>query len=119
MFPITQKGLSYFVSGSEKGISFVVSTTKRLYISNFGTCRDCGEPTTKRAIVFYHLLYLYNKSFTSRRIGDSSMLLFFAIGFAKLTIIFLPNLRFNLQKSIPKSRLENRLNSRQKSINIL
>ena len=51
MFPITRKGLSYFVSGGEKGISFVVSTSKRLYISNFGTCRNCSMSTTKRAIV--------------------------------------------------------------------
>lgn len=43
-----------------------------------------------------HLLYLYNKALISRRIGDSGMLLFFAIGFAKLTIIFMPNLRFCL-----------------------
>ena len=41
MFPITWKGSSYFVSGNEKDISFVVSTNKRLYISNFGTRGDC------------------------------------------------------------------------------
>lgn len=29
MFPITLKGSSYFVSGGEKDISFVVSTNKR------------------------------------------------------------------------------------------
>ena len=47
MFPITRKGSSYFVSGSEKGISFVVSTSKRLYISNFGTCRNYSGTISK------------------------------------------------------------------------
>ena len=51
MFPITRKGSSYFVSGSEKGISFVVSTSKRLYISNFSTCRDYSRAISQRKII--------------------------------------------------------------------
>ena len=42
--------MSYFVSGSEKGISFVVSTSKRLYISNFTTCGD-NSVAAKRNLV--------------------------------------------------------------------
>ena len=45
---------------------------------------------------FYHSLYLYNKALISSRISDGCMLFFFVIGFAKLTIIFTPNLRFYL-----------------------
>ena len=48
MFPITRKGSSYFVSGGEKGISFFVSTSKRLRISNFGTRRDCRQLNTPK-----------------------------------------------------------------------
>ena len=48
MFPITRKGLSYFASGGEKDISFVVSTTKRLYKSNFGTCGDSNVTVSKQ-----------------------------------------------------------------------
>jgi hypothetical protein len=47
MFPITRKGTSYFVSGSEKGISFVVSTSKRLYIFNIGTCGNDSKDEDK------------------------------------------------------------------------
>ena len=47
MFPITWKGPSYFVSGGEKGISFVVSMSKRLYISNIGTRRDYSGAISK------------------------------------------------------------------------
>lgn len=42
-----QKGSSYFVSGSEKDTSFVVSTNKRLYISNIGTRRDYNRAISK------------------------------------------------------------------------
>lgn len=54
--------LAYFVSGSEKDISFVVSTNKRLYISNFGTPRTREYDMFKRCKIYLYLLYKYNNS---------------------------------------------------------
>jgi len=49
--------------------------------------KELVQNRIKRFGLRYHLLHLYNKSLISRRIGDGSMLLFFAIGFAKLAVI--------------------------------
>ena len=62
MFAITRKGLSYFVSSSGKGISFAVSTSKRLYITNFGT--PC---ISEHVCYYYKVIYLKeNPSFTHK-----------------------------------------------------
>ena len=56
--------------------------------------------TAKRAVesITYYI-NIINHNYQEEQV-TANMLLFFAIGFAKLTVIFTPNLRFNLKKSI-------------------
>ena len=45
------KSSSYFVSGSGKGISYVVSTSIRLYIFNIGTCWNSSRTFSQRIVI--------------------------------------------------------------------